>query len=81
MVPAGAHLVRVTARTEDGEPASRLCTMMLRRQGAGRDDADEGPAMRPGPRASRHSRAGAGIRGADARRTLSPAAAYQRKKR
>jgi len=31
MVPSGAYLVRVTARSEDGEQSSRLCTMMLRR--------------------------------------------------
>jgi len=31
MVPSGAYLVRVTARTEDGEQAGRLCTVMLRR--------------------------------------------------
>jgi len=31
MVPSGAYLVRVTARTDDGEQSSRLCTVTLRR--------------------------------------------------
>jgi len=31
MVPSGTYLVRVTARSDDGEQASRLCTVTLRR--------------------------------------------------